>query len=421
MIAVFVWALGVWLIAITLWLAARVCLWVNRPAIAHLFCVVAMMRLVIPPILWIELPVYEYLRDAIVPRTETSLGQVEGSIEHANSFSIVQPALFAIWCVGVVVVLSMTFLRLARCRRRIRGLRPAAGVLQQQVRELTPELGLRPVPDVVVDRASTAPFVVRTGLRATVVLPVEFLTKASFDIREAVLIHELAHLRRRDDFVRFLEVVALALWWWVPLVYALRRSMRDFEELCCDAWVVALRPQVRVDYAAALIEFGSKSRLEPSLGGEAMMTAMSVAGDLERRIRNLSQRSPVVRWTTRARIASSIVILLALLPAFGCQSVDSRSDLADWHDARTVTVLGEIEGDAQRVAAGSTILELFAQDVRVKDQADIRDVAVVRFGRAGGAPTTIHVDVRHMVLYGVTSNNICLQNGDLVYVPRRGR
>ncbi|MCB9919173.1 MAG: hypothetical protein H6832_12295 [Planctomycetes bacterium] len=152
-----------------------------------------------------------------------------------------------------------------------------------------------------------------------------------------------------------------------------------------------------------------------------MMTAMSVAGDLERRIRNLSQRSPVVRWTTRARIASSIVILLALLPAFGCQSMDSRSDLADRHDARTVTVLGEIEGDAQRVAAGATILELIAQDVRLKDQADIRDIAVVRFDRAGGAPTTIRVDVRHMVLYGVTSNNICLQNGDLVYVPRRGR
>jgi hypothetical protein len=47
-----------------------------------------------------------------------------------------------------------------------------------------------------------------------------------------------ANLRRRDHWVRLVEVAATVLYWWHPAVWFARRELREAEEQCCDAWVV---------------------------------------------------------------------------------------------------------------------------------------------------------------------------------------
>src|SRR5207249_2175047 len=56
--------------------------------------------------------------------------------------------------------------------------------------------------------------------------------------RCTLLVHELAHLRRRDHWVRFLEMAVMAIHWWHPLVWWARRELHEAEEQCCDAWVI---------------------------------------------------------------------------------------------------------------------------------------------------------------------------------------
>ena len=56
--------------------------------------------------------------------------------------------------------------------------------------------------------------------------------------RDAVLIHELAHLKRRDHWVRRLEAVVLGLDWWNPVAWWARREIEKAEEECCNAWIV---------------------------------------------------------------------------------------------------------------------------------------------------------------------------------------
>jgi multidrug efflux system membrane fusion protein len=68
-----------------------------------------------------------------------------------------------------------------------------------------------------------------------------------------VLAHELAHLKRRDHWVRRLEAVACGLYWWDPIAWWARREIERAEEQCCDAWVLWALPTAAGAYAEALV------------------------------------------------------------------------------------------------------------------------------------------------------------------------
>ena len=74
--------------------------------------------------------------------------------------------------------------------------------------------------------------------RATLLWPANLAERLDDAARRAVLAHELAHLKRRDHWTAWLEVVVACLWWWHPVVWWARRELRHYAELACDAWVL---------------------------------------------------------------------------------------------------------------------------------------------------------------------------------------
>ena len=72
--------------------------------------------------------------------------------------------------------------------------------------------------------------------------------------RATLLAHELAHLRRRDHWVRCLELLVTGLYWWLPVVWMARHALREAEEQCCDAWVVWAFPDAARSYAETLLD-----------------------------------------------------------------------------------------------------------------------------------------------------------------------
>ena len=111
-----------------------------------------------------------------------------------------------------------------------------------------------------------------------------------------MLAHELAHLRRGDPWVRWLELICCGLYWWFPLLGYFRRQLHESEEQCCDMWVVAALSG-RKSYATALVETaffldGSAPIPQPMLA--------SGAGP----VRNLQRRvTMIMRATWPARLS----------------------------------------------------------------------------------------------------------------------
>ena len=85
-------------------------------------------------------------------------------------------------------------------------------------------------------------------------LPVELLTRLDGNQQASLIMHELAHIRRRDHWIRWLEMAVLTICWWNPVAWWARSRIQRAEEECCDGWVVSTLPHCARQYGKALLE-----------------------------------------------------------------------------------------------------------------------------------------------------------------------
>jgi hypothetical protein len=137
------------------------------------------------------------------------------------------------------------------------------------------------------------------------------------DRRRAVLLHELAHIARRDCETQALASVACALYWPHAGVWWAARQVRIERELACDDRVLAAGTDAR-DYAEHLLEiaYAMKPRRQPALA-----VAMASRGQLEGRMLAVldaarNRTAPAVRSSvTAATLTAALVLPLATLDA----------------------------------------------------------------------------------------------------------
>ncbi len=158
----------------------------------------------------------------------------------------------AVWLLGVAVILTTQSVRTLRAARLIRGARPAGAATCALVREVAADLGLRREPRVVVVDSAVSPMI-WCGPRPRLVLPLSLWRTLDAASRRAVVVHELAHLKRKDHVLCWVEALIGAVYWWHPVAWWARRRLRDEAEACCDAWVTSLLPRSRRAYATALV------------------------------------------------------------------------------------------------------------------------------------------------------------------------
>jgi CubicO group peptidase (beta-lactamase class C family)/beta-lactamase regulating signal transducer with metallopeptidase domain len=144
--------------------------------------------------------------------------------------------------------------------------------------------------------------------RPAVIAPAAICRALSDEETRHLLLHELAHLRRYDDWGLLLHRTVRALWWWHPIVWFIGSRLDAERELACDEEVVIRA--TRRDYARTLVRVAEMSR------GTGLNLAPGVLkGDLTRRVESLLRagRTPG-RTTTRvgAGVAALSVLGVAL-------------------------------------------------------------------------------------------------------------
>ncbi|MBN2560566.1 MAG: hypothetical protein JXQ75_06520 [Phycisphaerae bacterium] len=157
-----------------------------------------------------------------------------------------------VWLGGVLLVLAARASQTIRFRRQVRAGSAAPASVVRLVAEAARAVGLRATPETVMVQDRISPMV-WCGRKASLVLPRALWSELDEDGRRAVVFHELAHIRRRDHWVCWIELVFGAVYWWHPLIWWVRSRLREEAENCCDAWVTWLLPQGRRAYAEALI------------------------------------------------------------------------------------------------------------------------------------------------------------------------
>ena len=207
-----------------------------------------------------------------------------------------------------------------------------SGELQSHTDRLAEHVGLGQKPTVCLVPGRVPPMLWAIGGRPRLLVPSQLWATMAEDERTSLLLHELAHLKRRDHWVRWLELIVAGLYWWHPVVWWARRALREAEEQCCDAWVVWAMPQRARTYAAALlaaVEFVSGARTAP-----AVASATSGSGHfscLKRRLRMIVRaKTPRgLSWAGRFAVLGMAALLLPLAQA------GHRNDGSDAGSRRT--------------------------------------------------------------------------------------
>ncbi len=172
-----------------------------------------------------------------------------------------QPAQFLPWVVIVWLAGAMVFwVRLAggwvvAARMRSMLVRRAPPEWQETLKKLGARIGLSRPVRLLVSALVQVPTVVG-WLRPVVLVPVGALGGLPAEHLEALLLHELAHIRRHDYLINILQSVAESLLFYHPAVWWVSGHIRAERELCCDDVAVSVSGDV-LTYARALAQLES--------------------------------------------------------------------------------------------------------------------------------------------------------------------
>ena len=214
----------------------------------------------------------------------------------------------AAWSGGAALLFAWLALHLLRVRRLTRRARPdptsvAAGLMTDVRRRL----GIR--PDVRLLFSEDVAMPVTWGLwRPVVLLPADARAWPANRLR-VVLLHEGAHVARRDYLAHLAAEVACALYWPNPLVWIARSRVRAEQEQACDDRV--LRAGTRsYEYAEHLLEVVRAVQSgRPSLRGAV---AMAHRAGMKERIRAILD----VRTSRRPLTPQAAAVVVAVLAGF---------------------------------------------------------------------------------------------------------
>jgi hypothetical protein len=201
---------------------------------------------------------------------------------------------------------AVAFARFAAARRRARG-----WVLRS--RPFAAGTSWPAGTDVRISAEVPVPCAVG-GRRPAILLPEALVATLGDEAIRSIVLHEAAHLARRDPATNAFESIVSAFWWFHPLVRTVVARRRETREERCDDAVVRVLPAgvyARALVAAAALAGGSRP------AGTAAATGP--ARDLERRLRRLSRtgrrRRPVL--AVLALAAATAALLPGVNPPAG--------------------------------------------------------------------------------------------------------
>jgi uncharacterized protein (TIGR03435 family) len=276
----------------------------------------------------------------------------------------VLPSVVMLWLAGSLVFwgrLAGGWMTAARLRTHLTRMAPYEW--QQTLDRLRSRLWIaRPVRLLVSGLVET-PTVVG-WLRPVVLMPLGALAGLPVEHVEALLLHELAHIRRHDYLVNMLQSIAEALLFYHPAVWWISGHIRAERELCCDDLAVEATGDA-FTYAVALADLES---FRPS----HTQTALAANGGClaDRIARILGQRRPETSTFWAPGLSGAILLAITACAVFGQSAEHPKFEVASIKptpdNARQAAGLRPLPG-GRLIAQNLSVRNLISNAYHLKD------------------------------------------------------
>ncbi|MFA9480003.1 M56 family metallopeptidase [Phycisphaerales bacterium AB-hyl4] len=338
-----------------------------------------------------------------------------------------------VWLGGMsfaLLPLLLGWLSLLHLRRTARPI--TVDPWQTLLHDLSQHLGLKRKVVLLKSPCRTMPMTwgAWPGAPANVLVP-EDADDWSADRQRAVLLHELAHVKRWDCLTQILSQLACAIYWFNPLIWlAAHRMLIEREQACDD--MVLLHETDSADYAQHLLDIatGPQAGLFAAHAGIAMARRSKLDGRLvaildQHRNRRAMSRLGVALTIT---LVGAVAVPVACVQVVEQEAADEERHETDYleyeHAGETekrFVVIGPAGSGERGTRTGS--FELTGPDYRLLDAlaaargvpSGVRFIHIYRQASDGGQPRVIRVPY-DTLLDGHARYNIAIQPGDVIRI-----
>jgi ankyrin repeat protein/beta-lactamase regulating signal transducer with metallopeptidase domain len=227
---------------------------------------------------------------------------------------------------GVLLILILAVAQKVRLRRlTFQSIAVEDPILAEAYNALCRSMKLSRKPQLLISKDKHVP--IAFGLwKPAVMLPEALVAALPLSEILVVLGHELAHHRRRDLWISWLQVIVSAFWWFNPVYWLLCRGIRGVREDCCDDMVLASGLVSREDYCRTLLK-AVRTALEHKTIIQTDFAYLGESLPLRRRFKRIMSakfiRAPKLAITG---MLSLIALAFVLLPGVKPQSIVHNDD-----------------------------------------------------------------------------------------------
>ena len=325
-----------------------------------------------------------------------------GSIRWMTGRSVVDdvdaalPWVVSGWALGVLLLSVRLLGGWWRTRSlRTRGLSPVPSWCAETIARLKPRLGINRPITFAVSLSIPVPMVIG-HVKPLVLLPVAALSGLSPQQLEAILAHELAHVRRHDYLVNLIQTVIETVLFYHPAVWWVSRQLRVLREHCCDDLAVAACGD-RKGYVHALLS------LEHLRGESPLLALGATDGPLFARARRVLIETD--RTDASPRLAAAVIALTVGVVAIAGVSTASQEPARSLSANRTLQTESPVPVIAVPPQSGP-LAERWAASVR---EARTRRLSRYWVGYSirpiPGLPPIVYMDRDHQ-MFGSSWNRV---------------
>jgi len=254
------------------------------------------------------------------------------SVSHANPvmflpnrlqlFPALLLGLWGLWLAGLVVIPCLWWVRWRRVRVAMRQAVPLReGREVEALRRLERTHGIRTPIEVILSRASLEPGIFGI-MRPALIWPEGISDHLEDAHLEAILAHEVWHVRRRDNLAAAIHMVVEALFWFHPLVWWLGARLVEERERACDEEVVAMGSERQI-YAESILKV-----CEFCVGSPLACVSGVTGADLKKRMVYIMTEHIAKKLNFGRKLLLSAAVSLALAVPIGLGVVNATQSRA---------------------------------------------------------------------------------------------
>ena len=201
-------------------------------------------------------------QDFIAPSPAQIVFAKNASTKSIDWTPFILSGMMAIYAIGVLIFLIRIIHSLIQVRTFRQSLLSCEDEqLQNNLQSLKSQLGIRRSVALSVSDKISGP--TQVGLLKPVIVLPALMVKSS-DQLEAILIHELIHVKRWDCLYRLLAMVGMAFYWFNPLFHRVKHLLFEVQEQACDDWTVTTTGNSE-SYADTLLNVATQLQPRPAM------------------------------------------------------------------------------------------------------------------------------------------------------------